>query len=185
VLQLQDVQASALHHEWECSKCQNISYATRSKCNKCGQLGPKAPPAVNHFPTGVRKARTGSYLPPVLQFRNTQHACTIAGQQDTRGHGNMLKPGVSLQDVLKCTDKELRDCALEKMHPNFQQAFQEAGTPAQPGLPPGSVAGNADSITAAMSKRGQERLHHIIRVLSGACLGQLLQYTAIRVQHSS
>lgn len=72
------------------------------------------------------------------------------------------------QDVLKCTDKELKDCALEKMHPNFQQAFQEAGTPAQIGLVPGAVGGNADLVIAAMSKRGQDRLHHVIRTLAGA-----------------
>ncbi|EIE21695.1 hypothetical protein COCSUDRAFT_67012 [Coccomyxa subellipsoidea C-169] len=108
--------------DWECAKCQNINFSARSKCNKCGQPGPKGAPAIIH--------------------------------------------GAPSGDVLKCTDKELRDCALEKMHPNFQQAFQEAGTPAQTGLVPGAVGGNADSVIAAMSKRGQDRLHHVIRILA-------------------
>lgn len=53
------------------------------------------------------------------------------------------------------------------MHPNFQQAFDEAGVPHVAGLPPGTVGGSADTVIAAMAKRGQERLNHIVRVLSG------------------
>ncbi|BDA44940.1 hypothetical protein COCOBI_06-4190 [Coccomyxa sp. Obi] len=110
--------------DWECTKCQNINFSTRPKCNKCGQPGPKS-----------------RQMPP-------------PGQTSVR------------KDVLKCTDAEIRDSAHEKMHPNFQQAFDEAGVPHVAGLPPGTVGGSADTVIAAMAKRGQERLNHIIRVLS-------------------
>ncbi|CAL8469315.1 g8856 [Coccomyxa elongata] len=107
--------------DWECTKCQNINFSTRPKCNKCGQPGPKS---------------------------------------------RQMLPSGQMSDVLKCSDAEIRDSAYEKMHPNFQQAFDEAGVPHVAGLPPGTVGGNADTVIAAMAKRGQERLNHIIRVLS-------------------
>lgn len=69
---------------------------------------------------------------------------------------------------MKCNHKEIMEGALEKMHPNFQAAFEEAGTPALvAGLPSGSVGGDADTVIKAMVERGQERLHRIIRLLSG------------------
>jgi hypothetical protein len=73
------------------------------------------------------------------------------------------------QDVLKCDHAELRAQAEEKYHPNFAQAFAEAGTPYQTSEAAGMTGGDAASAAAAAQQgRGQARLHHIIRQLCGA-----------------
>lgn len=72
-----------------------------------------------------------------------------------------------MQDVLKCSRQEIFQQALEKMHPNLNQAFAEAGTPAVTGLPAGVVGGTPNTVIAAMSSKGQARLHKVIRSLSG------------------
>jgi hypothetical protein len=78
-----------------------------------------------------------------------------------------------MQDVLKCSDHEIFQQAQEKMHPNLNQAFLEAGTPAEAGLSAGQVGGSPDSIIATFSSNGQARLHKVIRSLSGDdCISQ-------------
>jgi hypothetical protein len=75
---------------------------------------------------------------------------------------------VDMQDVMKCTEQEIFQQASEKMHPNLNQAFQEAGTPAVSGLAAGKVGGTADTVIAAARTRGQARLHRVIRSLTGS-----------------
>ena len=157
-LQVQD--AVLAPQEWECTNCQNINFSTRSKCNKCGQPGPKSRQTLPPGQTSVRKART---TPEHIKSQGL-HGLVSNSILFMRIMSKTSTPG---QDVLKCTDAEIRDSAHEKMHPNFQQAFEEAGVPHVAGLPPGTVGGSADTVIAAMAKRGQERLNHIIRVLSG------------------
>ena len=74
---------------------------------------------------------------------------------------------VLAQDVLKCSHSELKAQAEEKFHPSFTRAFLEAGTPYGSNEAAGKTGGDDDSVIAAAAHRGQARLHHIIRQLSG------------------
>ena len=76
-----------------------------------------------------------------------------------------------MQDVLKCNDKEIRLLAEQKFYPGLRQAFDEAGIhPTEDG----PCIGTPETVIAAVKKRGSpERLHHVIRMLTGVSLNPL------------
>lgn len=67
------------------------------------------------------------------------------------------------QDILKCTADEVRGFACQKSHPNLNRAFLEVGTPWQNN----EVTGSKEGITAALKKRGHERLHRVAQLIAG------------------
>ena len=73
-----------------------------------------------------------------------------------------------MQDVLRCTDKEICLLAEQKFYPGLRQAFDEAGIhPTEDG----PCIGTPESVIAAVKKRGSpERLHHVIRMLTSVSL---------------
>ncbi|CAL5229887.1 g13301 [Coccomyxa viridis] len=73
-------------------------------------------------------------------------------------------PSFRKQDVLKCSEKEIRILAEQKFYPGLRQAFDEAGIhPTEDG----PCIGTPETVIAAVKKRGSpERLHHVIRMLT-------------------
>ena len=70
--------------------------------------------------------------------------------------------------MLKCNDKEIRLLAEQKFYPGLKQAFEKAGIHE---TETGPCVVTPESVIAAVKKRGSpERLHYVIKMLTGAAL---------------
>ncbi|KAK9804976.1 hypothetical protein WJX73_006383 [Symbiochloris irregularis] len=67
------------------------------------------------------------------------------------------------KDVLQCNSEELVFMACRKFHPDFNQAFKEAGVPYV--MEDARATGTHEGVVAALLNGGQKRLIHIISVI--------------------
>ncbi|KAK9811218.1 hypothetical protein WJX72_000146 [[Myrmecia] bisecta] len=94
--------------------------------------------------------------------RTKCNRCNAAPPTRTSSSGGLGTTFVTSKDLMQCSHEEILVFATQKLHPNLNRAFAEAGTP----YVDNRVGGSRETILAALAKKGQDKLVRIAHLLA-------------------